>query len=161
MDISATIWSLIWDITRQIQPVSVLLGRKSASTRLEEGFGEQRCSHWGCVSVFPPEIPPPAPLQTQDGSAVAKTDTTVVLRCFIFWSVFFFFPLLFGPVAADCAETFLFMQRRSTNTKQTPDGNSQHKPANRDLREGDGGGSYNKNWQPPAQILQHWCVFRN
>lgn len=80
---------------------------------------------------FPPptEIPPPAPLQTQDGSAVAKMDITVVF-------LFFFLLFFFGPVAADCAETFLFMQRRSTNTKQTPDGKSQHKPANRDLKGG-------------------------
>lgn len=75
------------------------------------------------------EIPPPAPLQTQDGSAVATMD----IRLFFF----FFFTFFFGPVAADCAETFLFMQRRSTNTKQTPDGKSQHKPANRDLKGGE------------------------
>lgn len=38
---------------------------------------------------FPPptEIPPPAPLQTQDGSAVAKMDITVV---FLFFFLLFF-----------------------------------------------------------------------
>lgn len=81
----------------------------------------------------PPEIPPPAPLQTQDGSAVAKTDTTVVFFCFCF-------VLFSGPVAADCAETFLFMQRRSNSTKQTPDGKSQHQPATSGSKWGAGGG---------------------
>lgn len=85
------------------------------------------------ILFFPPEIPPPAPLQTQDGSAVAKTDTTVV---------FFFFPFWPGGCRLCRNFFFLFMQRRSTNTKQTPDGKSQHKPANRDLKGGWGRGKY-------------------
>ena len=67
----------------------------------------QRAHTEAVFCLLSPEIAAPAPLQTQDGSAVAKR-TQRLFFCFSF----------LGPVAADCAETFLFMQRRSTNTKQ-------------------------------------------
>lgn len=50
------------------------------------------------------------------------------------------------------------MQRRSTNTKQTPDGKSQHKPANVHLTGRESGTNWHK-LASPAQTLQHWRVF--
>lgn len=51
------------------------------------------------------------------------------------------------------------MQRRSTNTKQTPDGKSQHKPANVHLTGRESGTNWHKLAASPAQTLQHWRVF--
>lgn len=51
------------------------------------------------------------------------------------------------------------MQRRSTNTKQTPDGKSQHKPANVHLTGRESGTNRHKLAASPAQTLQHWRVF--
>lgn len=39
--------------------------------------------------IFLAEIPPPAPLQTQDGSAVAKNGHNGCFFLFIFWFIFF------------------------------------------------------------------------
>lgn len=51
------------------------------------------------------------------------------------------------------------MQRRSTNTKQTPDGKSQHKPANVHLTGRESGTNRHKLAASPAQTLHHWRVF--
>lgn len=93
---------------------------------------------------LPPEIPPPAPLQTQDGSAVATVKRTLVG----------FFYLL-GPVAADCAETFVSYAK---TIQQTPDNKST--PASNSGMEG-GGANTAKIGKIPAQTRQHWCAFRN
>lgn len=58
---------------------------------------------------FPAEIPPPAPLQTQDGSAVAKNGQQL-----------FFFNNFLGPVAADCAETFYLCKDDPTTPSKHP-----------------------------------------
>lgn len=90
------------------------------------------CFFW---FLLPPEVAPPAPLQTQDGSAVAKkkqkqnTDTTVAV-CFVSEGVsvgcgrcrkqtppsHFFFPT---KTKEQKQQQLLFMQRRSSSTKQT------------------------------------------
>lgn len=93
---------------------------------------------------LPPEIPPPAPLQTQDGSAVATVKRTLVG----------FFYLL-GPVAADCAETFVSYAK---TIQQTPDNKST--PASNSGMEG-GGANTAKIGKIPAQTRQHRCAFRN
>lgn len=49
------------------------------------------------------------------------------------------------------------MQRRSTNTKQTPDGQKSPQASSSGCK---GGGGLMQTWQPPAQQLQHWCVLK-
>lgn len=72
------------------------------------------------LCFFPPEIPPPAPLQTQDGSAVATVKWTLVGFCFWFFCCCFFvvFFYLLGPVEVNCAETFVIYAK---TIQQTPD----------------------------------------
>lgn len=84
------------------------------------------------LCFFPPEIPPSAPLQTQDGSAVATVKRTLLFGVLLF---FFFFNLL-GPVAADCAEIFVIYAK---TIQQTPDDKST--PASNIGMEGGGANS--------------------
>lgn len=75
-----------------------------------------------CFLPPPPEIPPPAPLQTQDGSAVATVKRTLVG----FWCFGSLFLYLLGPVAADCAETFVIYAKtiqQAPDDKSTPASN--------------------------------------
>lgn len=66
--------------------------------------------------------------------------------------VFFY---LLGPVAADCAETFVSYAK---TIQQTPDNKST--PASNSGMEG-GGANTAKIGKTPAQTRQHWCAFRN
>lgn len=68
------------------------------------------------LCFFPPEIPPPAPLQTQDGSAVATVKWTLVGFCFWFFCCCFFvvFFTCWAQWKRTVLKPLLFMQKRSS-----------------------------------------------
>ena len=63
---------------------------------------EERGKEILSLCFFPPEIPPPAPLQTQDGSAVATNG-----HLWLFLVHFFFLFLCFFTCLVQCSRTLL------------------------------------------------------
>lgn len=101
--------------------------------------------------LFSPEIPPPASLQTQDGSAVARMETPP------------FFPLsfLFGPSGRGLCRNLFYLCKDDQPAPSKHPTVEVHISQQMGILKGGAKYDTHTNWSPPAQTLQHWCVFRN